>query len=218
MIKTIVLIINVIISLFVAINIINNLYISKNYTKHDDFHLYNDLFSWESFFIIIAIANILEIISLLFITDEGILNILLKARMLILYISFLMKIVHIEQIMNIITYERHQIVVMIPMVILIILAALNIGAYTLFFILIFTTFIPYIILISVLKSSIRDNKEKINLVIGSIFIASGITGSYEIFKEFMIISEIVFPTAYFVGTIIIFVNIKKYLIKTIRKN
>ncbi|MFX1481249.1 MAG: hypothetical protein ACFFCI_24475, partial [Promethearchaeota archaeon] len=48
----------------VAAIIVNRLYVSKKFSKSENFDLYNDLFSWETFFISIGIVNVIEIVLL----------------------------------------------------------------------------------------------------------------------------------------------------------
>jgi hypothetical protein len=97
-----------IVSVFIfASIIINRLYISKKFSKSKNFNLYNDLFSWEAFFISIGIVNVIEII-LSFLAFSNILTYyLFKIIILIMFTAFFMKIIHVEKIMRIITYERH---------------------------------------------------------------------------------------------------------------
>ena len=56
-ISTIIYLCNIVsVFLFAAI-IVNKLYVSKKFSKSENFDLYNDLFSWETFFISIGIEN-----------------------------------------------------------------------------------------------------------------------------------------------------------------
>jgi len=51
--------VNAILSIILAMIIINKLYISKKFSKENHFHFYNDLFSWETFYIFIGIESFL---------------------------------------------------------------------------------------------------------------------------------------------------------------
>ncbi|MHA1478690.1 MAG: hypothetical protein ACTSPU_10865, partial [Promethearchaeota archaeon] len=99
--------VNVVLSISIALIIINKLYISKKFSKEKDFHFYNDLFSWEIFFFIIAIENLMKIFSVSLPIDLIIYDFLLRARILLLFFPFWNKIIHLEKVMNKITYERH---------------------------------------------------------------------------------------------------------------
>jgi len=95
--------VNVILSVSIALLIINKLYISKKISKEKDFHFYNDLFSWEIFFFIIAIENLMKIFSVFLPVDIVTYDFLLRIRILLLFFPFWNKIIHLEKIMNKIT-------------------------------------------------------------------------------------------------------------------
>ena len=120
-ISIIIYLINIVLSLSIAIIIINKLYISKKFSKEKDFHHYNDLFSWEMFFIFIGIENVVKILSIIITVNTEISNLLLKIRILIIFIPFWFKIIHLEKIMDKITYEKHHLAGIIPFAIVLIL-------------------------------------------------------------------------------------------------
>ena len=114
--------VNVVLSISIALIIINKLYISKKFSKEKDFHFYNDLFSWEIFFFIIAIENLMKIFSVSLPIDLIIYDFLLRARILLLFFPFWNKIIHLEKVMNKITYERHYFAGIIPLIIILLLS------------------------------------------------------------------------------------------------
>ena len=85
---------NVVLSIIFTIIIIDKLYISKKFTKEKDFHLYNDLFSWEIFYIFIGIENLMKVLSIFIINNIEISNLLLRIRILIMFFPFWNKIIH----------------------------------------------------------------------------------------------------------------------------
>ena len=64
--ETIISKINIIFSISISLGIIYKLYVRKKFNKTEHFHLYNDLFSWEIYFFIMAAINIIQIISIIF--------------------------------------------------------------------------------------------------------------------------------------------------------
>ena len=148
----IIYLINVISVSIFAFIIIKRLYISKKYNKRDNFDLYNDLFSWETFFISIAIVNILSII-LLFLTVNSFLSyFMFKIIILIMFSAFFMKIVHVEKIMKKITYERHYYSGIVLFPIILILLIFNIQPIVLILIFIIGSLIPFLIFYSFLRN------------------------------------------------------------------
>ena len=107
LISSVLYLINIVISLSISLTVIHRLYIIKKFSKENDFHLYNDLFSWEMFFILIGIANILTIIMITTQFPEVLSIIFFKILICILISSFWGKIIHLEKVMNKITYEKH---------------------------------------------------------------------------------------------------------------
>ena len=105
----------IILSIIFALIIINKLYISKRISKIEDFHHYNDLFSWEMFFFNIVIICILRLI-VLFITLIPLISFLISRITIILYFFPVWnKIIHLEKVMNKITYEKHYFAGLIPL-------------------------------------------------------------------------------------------------------
>ncbi len=144
--------VSAVLSIMFALLIINKLYISKKFTKERDFHFYNDLFSWEMFYFFIGFENIIKILSVFFLTNIGISNLLLRIRILILFFPFWNKIIHLEKVMNKITYERHYFAGVIPFIIVILLGFTSLRNFVLIMIFFGTSLIPYIILVIFLKN------------------------------------------------------------------
>jgi len=135
--------VNVVLSVLTALIIINNLYISKKFSKEKDFHFYNDLFSWEIFFFIIAIENLMKILSVFLPIDNVTYDFLLRIRILLLFFPFWNKIIHLEKVMNQITYERHYLAGIIPFIIILLLSFTGLPNIILIYILTSTSFLTY---------------------------------------------------------------------------
>jgi hypothetical protein len=202
------------ISIVFALLIINKLYISKKFTKERDFHFYNDLFSWEMFYIFIGIENILKIFSVFISQNNELSFLLLRIRILILFFPFWNKIIHLEKVMNKITYERHYFAGIIPLVLGLMLGFTNLPNFTLLIIFFGTSLIPYIFLVLVRKNSDATRNKLIKIIIGAIFIGLGyiirpellsnnstINGTLDILKNFTIIAA---PVLLISGLLLIF--------------
>ena len=210
-----------IISVFIfAFIIIHRLYISKKYNKSDNFDLYNDLFSWETFFISTGIVNILSILLLFLLMNTIVSYFLFKLIILVMFSAFFMKIVHTEKIMKMITYEKHYYsgIVLIPIIVLLLI--FNIPLVSLILIFIVGSLIPFLIFFSFLRNREISVKSSTTICIGAIFLSLGsvLGAAYVnnfIFNEFIHvlsnIVKIIAPIFFVVGSLLIFYSIRKYL-------
>lgn len=208
---------NIVFSLFISISIIERLYISKKYNKEDNFHLYNNLFSWELSFILISISNVLQIISSMITNNYVFSIIMLKISILLIINVFWGNIIHSEKVMDIITYERHILAGFIPMIMLIVLFFLNLEFIILIFLLI--SLFPYIIITLFLKNTGQIVKKSINICFGAIFIGMGLIFHPEVLKSFigfqtipenlLSMMNIIAPISFIIGTMLIFNVIRK---------
>ena len=201
----------IILSLIFALIIIDKLYISKRISKVEHFHHYNDLFSWEMFFFIIAIISILRLIPL-FITLIPLASFLIS-RITILFYFFPVwnKIIHLEKVMNKITYEKHYFAGIIPLALVLILAFTPILNFVLIIIFLLTTFLPYFFLFIYSKYKTVKRKKMIITLLGVTFIVIGfvlIPGTLEFFGVVgdLIITSINISSAssFIIGNLLIF--------------
>ena len=165
--------INLIFSVVIALKIIDRLYISKKFTKEKDFHLYNDLFSWEIFFFFIGAENVIKILSTFLTSNTGTLNLLLRLRILILFFPFWNKIIHLEKVMDKITYERHYFAGLIPFLIILLIGFTGMQYFILILIFLVVSLMPFILLTIILKNSFSTRKKISEVIVGSIFIGLG---------------------------------------------
>ena len=204
-----------------AFIIIHRLYISKKYNKSDNFDLYNDLFSWETFFISTGIVNVLSILSLFLLMNTIVSYILFKLIILVMFSAFFMKIVHTEKIMKIITYERHYYsgIVLIPIIVLILI--FNIPLLSLILIFIVGALIPFLIFFSFLRNREISVKSAITICIGALFLSSGCILSAGYVTNFIMSNDfiqilsnlvkIIAPISFIVGSLLIYYSIRTYL-------
>ena len=193
---------NVVFSILLALIIINKLYISKKFSKEKDFHFYNDLFSWEIFFFIIAIENVLKILSVSLPIDIVTFNFLVRFRILLLFFPFWNKIIHLEKVMNKITYERHYLGGIIPFIIILLLSLTGLHNTILMSILIITSFIPYILFLIFLKNTGTPKQKSLKVISGVILVGLGSIFKPEIFLVYLM--NITSPILLIIGTILIF--------------
>jgi len=201
------LLVNVFLSISIALIVINKLYISKKFSKDKDFHFYNDLFSWEIFFFIIAIENLMKIFSVSLPINISTYDFLLRIRILLLFFPFWNKIIHLEKIMNKITYERHYFAGLIPLVIILLLSFTGLPNIILLYILISTSFLPYLLFLVLLKNTGTPKRKSLKVISGVILIGLG-----SIFRpETFLIDQmnIISPIILIIGTILIFESFRK---------
>jgi hypothetical protein len=199
--------VNVVLSISIALIIINKLYISKKFSKEKDFHFYNDLFSWEIFFFIIAIENLMKIFSVSLPIDFITYDFLLRIRILLLFFPFWNKIIHLEKVMNKITYERHFFAGLIPLVIILLLSFTGLPNIILLYILITTSFLPYLLFLVLLKNTGTPKRKSLKVISGVILIGLGSIFRPEIFLIDMM--NIISPIILIIGTILIFESFRK---------
>jgi hypothetical protein len=199
--------VNVILSVSIALLIINKLYISKKFSKEKDFHFYNDLFSWEIFFFIIAIENIMKILSVSIPLDFMTYDLLLRIRILLLFFPFWNKIIHLEKVMNKITYKRHYLAGIIPFIMVLLLSFTSLPNIILICILTSTSFIPYLVLLILLKNTGISKQKSLKILVGVILIGLGSIFKSEIFLIELL--NITSPIILIIGTIFNFDSFRK---------
>ena len=202
--------VNVVLSISIALIIINKLYISKKFSKEKDFHFYNDLFSWEIFFFIIAIENLMKILSVSLPIDSVTHDFLLRIRILLLFFPFWNKIIHLEKVMNKITYERHHVAGIIPLIIVLILSFTGLPNIILICILTSTSFIPYLLFLILLNNTGTPKLKSLKVISGVIFIGLGSILKPEMFLIDII--NITSPIILLIGTVLIFDSFRKELL------
>jgi len=209
---------NIILSFILAVIIIDKLYISKKFSKENEFHFYNDLFSWEMFHIFIGIENIIEIISFFISPNTGISYIFLRVRILIFFFPFWTKIFHLEKVMNMITYERHYFAGIIPLILILVLGFTNLPNIILIVIFFATTFIPFLFLLLFFKNTGIKNAKTLKIIFGSIFIGLGYIFRPEIMAGYLGITEsldvlimLAAPILFILGLLLIFESYRKEL-------
>jgi len=207
LIGTLLFLVNLILSILIALIIINKLYISKKFSKEKDFHFYNDLFSWEIFFFIIAIENLMKIFSVSLPINIIVYDFLLRFRILLLFFPFWNKIIHLEKVMNKITYERHYFAGLIPLVIILLLSFTGLPNIILLYILICTSFLPYLLFLVLLKNTGTPKRKSLKVISGVILIGLGSIFRPEIFLIDLI--NIISPIVLIIGTILIFDSFRK---------
>ncbi len=214
-------VINIILSLLFATLIIDKLYISKKFSKEKNFHFYNDIFSWEMFYIFISIENILQILSLFFLDNVQISFFLLRIRILIMIFPFWTKIIHLEKVMNIISYERHYFAGVIPLILILVLGFTSLSNIFLIYLFFFTTFIPFLIFFIFFNNTGTSRNKTLLIVFGACFIIFGyifgpdILDIYSGFSETLDIiielTKIIAPISFIIGTLLIFNSFRKDL-------
>ena len=203
------LLVNAVLSILIALIIINKLYISKKFSKEKDFHFYNDLFSWEIFFFIIAIENFMKILSVSLPIDFMTYNLILRIRILLLFFPFWNKIIHLEKVMNKITYERHHFAGIIPFIIVFLLSFTGLPNIILLCILTSASFLPYLLFLILLKNTGTPKQKSLKVISGVILIGLGSIFRPEIFL--INLMNITSPIILIIGTIIIFDSFRKEL-------
>ncbi|MFW9829106.1 MAG: hypothetical protein ACFFEY_16130 [Candidatus Thorarchaeota archaeon] len=213
--------INVMLSLILTILIIDKLYISKKFSKEKDFHFYNDLFSWEMFYIFIGIENLIKVVSLFITFNYGISFMLLRIRILIFFFPFWIKIVHLEKVMDKITYKKHYFAGIIPLFIVLVLGFTNLPNFVLIITFFGTTFFPFLFFFVFLQNRATKRQKTLKIVFGVIFIGFGYILKPEVIAKFIGISEILYrvivltniiiPIIFIVGNLLIFESFRKEL-------
>jgi len=201
------LLVNAVLSISIALIIIYKLYISKKFSKEKDFHFYNDLFSWEIFFFIIAIENLMKIFSASLPVDIVAYEFLLRIRILLLFFPFWNKIIHLEKIMNKITYERHYFAGTIPLIIILILSFTGLPNIILLCILTSTSFIPYLLFFTFLKNTATSKLKSLKVISGVTLIGLGSILKPEIFL--INLMNFTSPIILIIGTMLIFDSFRK---------
>lgn len=210
LIGTLLFLVNVVLSVLIALIIINKLYISKKFSKEKDFHFYNDLFSWEIFFFTIAIENVIKILSVSLPIDFFTYDVLLRIRILLLFFPFWNKIIHLEKVMNKITYKRHYLAGIIPFIIILLLSFTSLPNIILLCILTSTSFIPYLLFLILLKNTGTPKLKSLKVISGVILIGLGNIFRPEIFLINLL--NIISPIILIIGTMLIFDSFRKEIL------
>jgi hypothetical protein len=201
-----------ILSVTLAILIINKLYISKKFTKNNEFHFYNDLFSWEMFFFFIGIGNIITTLSIIIPFTAGVAYFLFKIRIFLLFFAVWNKIIHLEKIMDKITYEKHYFGGIIPCLFTLIFIFIEIPLTILFFIFLGSSLIPYLILILMYKNTSTLDKKASKIIVGIIFLIVGFIFLPDFLEtELKTIFLILSPILFIMGDLIIFDSYRREL-------
>ena len=204
-------------SVLVALIIINKLYISKKFTKEHDFHLYNDLFSWEMFFIFIGIATLTTVLSILIPLTTEIAYLFFKIRLFSLFFAFWIKIIHLEKVMDKLTYERHYVAGVIPCIFTLIFFLIDIPRLILIIIFLGTSVIPYLILVFLYKNTSTLNKKSMKIIVGAIFLIMGFVLVPELIENYFKATllenniTIISPILCIIGDLVIFDSFRKDL-------
>ena len=165
--------VNIAFSFMISFIIIHRLYIKKKFSKEQHFHFYNDLFSWEAFFFMMGISSIIAIFSTIYSSNISICIILLKLRFFLLLIAYWNKIIHLEEVMEKITYERHYIGGIVPMALGIILFFIDMPIYMFSFIVLCCSLVPYLLLLFIFKKNRVTKKKFLFILTGVLLIAIG---------------------------------------------
>ena len=213
--------VNIFLSFILAIIIIEKLYISKKFSKEQDFHFYNDLFSWEMFYIFIGIESVLKIVSMFLSFNNVISYILLRVRILIFFFPFWTKIIHLEKVMNKITYDRHYYAGVIPLIITLVLGFTSISNIILIFIFFCTTFSLLFFFFIFFKNTGTERSKTLKILFGTIVIGVGYLLKPEILERYseiskiletlIVLSNITVPILFIIGLLLIFDSYRKEL-------
>lgn len=210
---------NCTLSILVALMIINKLYISKKFTKENDFHLYNDLFSWEMFFIFIGIASVTKVLSIVIPLTAEISDFFLKIRLFILFFAIWIKIIHLEKVMDKITYERHYFAGVIPCIFTLVFILIDVPILILSLIFLGTSLIPYMILVLFYRNTSTLNKKSMKIIFGLICLVTGFVFVPALIADLVRAPEtldliiIVAPILIIIGNLLIFESFRKELLK-----
>jgi hypothetical protein len=184
-------IITIILSLIFAIIIIDKLYIAKRISKVAHFHRYNDLFSWEIFFFNIAIICILRLIAL-FITLSPLVSFWIgRITILLYFFPVWNKVIHLEKVMNKITYEKHYFAGIIPLALVLILGFAPISNFVLIVIFLLSTILPYFVLFIYSKHLTVKKKKMIIMLLGVTFIIIGFVLIPQTFEFFGVVGALI---------------------------
>ncbi|MBN1217206.1 MAG: hypothetical protein JXA99_17430 [Candidatus Lokiarchaeota archaeon] len=207
--------VNIAFSFMISLIIINKLYIKKKFSKEQHFHFYNDLFSWEMFFFMMGISSMIAVLSIVYSFNISISLILLKVRFFILLFAYWNKIIHLEEVMEKITYERHYFGGIIPMILGIMLFFIEMPIYLFSFIILCCSFIPYLFLLFIFKRSHVIKKKFLFILAGVLLFAVGSILEKEIliflFDDSNLFSffNLLAPILFIIGTFSIFESFRK---------
>ena len=159
------------------------------------------------FFFFIAAENLLKIISVFLPLNVITNDFLLRIRILILFFPFWNKMIHLEKVMNKITYEKHYLAGIIPFIIVIILGISGLPNILLLYIFTSTSFIPYLLFLILLKNTGTPKSKSLEIILGVIFVGMGSIFRPEIFLVNLM--NITAPLKLIIGTMLIFDSFRK---------
>ena len=212
-------ILNIIFSILISLTIINKLYISKKFSKENNFHFYNDMFSWEMFFFQVSIAYILTIIAILISVNSFFSIIFFKIRIFIFFMAFWGKLIHLEKVMDKITYERHYFAGIIPCIFGVLILIIDMPSIILLIIFIVGSVMPYLIIDFIFKKTNTYKKDNLKVLIGVVFIVIGCVMAPELLVTYIETIDILWlinmisSIFFIIGTFIIFTSFRKPLMK-----
>ncbi|MFX1236739.1 MAG: hypothetical protein ACFFAS_06815 [Promethearchaeota archaeon] len=207
--------VNTIFSFVISLIIIHRLYIKKKFSKEQHFHFYNDLFSWEIFFFTMGISSTIAIFSIVYSLDISLSIILFKIRFFLLLFAYWNKIIHLEEVMEKITYERHYIGGIIPMALGIILSFIDMPIYLFSFIVLCCSLVPYLFLLFIFKKNKVTRRSFLFILVGVLLIAVGsiLVKEMLIFlfddSDFLSFFNFLAPILFIIGTFSILESFRK---------
>ncbi|UCC19155.1 MAG: hypothetical protein JSV62_13800, partial [Promethearchaeota archaeon] len=130
-------------------------------------------------------------------------------------------IIHLEKVMNRITYERHYYAGIIPLIITLILGFTNISNIILIFIFFCTTFSLFLILFIFFKNTESERSKTLKIIFGTVIlgmgylfkpeILEGCIGISETLEMLKVLSNIIVPILFINGLLLIFDSYRKEL-------
>jgi putative Mn2+ efflux pump MntP len=137
------------------------------------------------------------------------------------YFPFWNKIIHLEKVMDKITYKRHYLGGLIPMVLILGLGFTNLSTLILILLFFITSFIPYLLFFIFLRNRGTNIKKTLKIIGGALFIGFGYIFRPEIIDNYTGISEnldflinltyFTAPILFILGTLFIFNSFRKEL-------
>ncbi|MFW9818971.1 MAG: hypothetical protein ACFFE5_05125 [Candidatus Thorarchaeota archaeon] len=129
--------------------------------------------------------------------------------------------IHLEKVMNKITYERHYYAGVIPLIITLVLGFTNISNIILILIFFCTTFSLFLIFFIFFKNTGSQRSKTLKVIFGTIILGMGYLFKPEILEEYIgisetlellkILSNIIVPILFISGLLLIFDSYRKEL-------
>ncbi len=171
------------------------------------------------FFIFIGFANVINVLSILIPLTAGVTYSFFKIRLFIIFFAFWNKIIHLEKVMDKITYERHYIAGVIPCIFTLVFILIDIPRLILSFIFLGSSLIPYVILVLLYRNTSTLNKKSMKIIFGVICLVTGFVFVPVLIADFVRAPEtldliiIVAPILIIIGNLLIFESVRKELLK-----